>query len=421
VKVLWLTPVQLPASKGRDATSGGWMEGLRRALEACEPDVDLTIASWGHIRHEPFRAGNAEYLCISSDDPAGGRLRQLGWRWRPPDAPPGAVEACRRIITRTQPDLIHVHGSESFLGLALGGTNVPSVISLQGIIHALLRHATTGLSPADWLRLSATRESIHGYGFVQHLIQYRSRARTELAIMGLCDAYLGRTDWDRAVLRAARPDARYHRIDEILNPVFARQAWEDPGPGAPLFCTSGSSPFKGLETLLEALAVLRRTTGRDVRLRVAGAVRDGPMWPVVRRMLTDPNLRGAVDLLGVVEPAALASELRQASLYVHPSHMDNSPNALCEAMLAGLPCVASFVGGIPSLVTQEETGLLFHDREPVMLAQAIERLLDDRSLATRLGAAGRVAALDRHDPERVAHTVARIYAEEISKRVASDV
>ena len=412
MRVLWLTPVQLPAAKGRDATSGGWMEGLRSALEAHEPDVELTVASWGSVRHEPFRAGNADYYAISSEEPQG-RVARLRGRWCPLEAPPGAVEDCRRIIAQSKPDLIHVHGSESFLGLALAGTDVPSVISLQGIMHAYLRHATTGLGPADWLRLSATRQSLHGYGFPQRLSQYRRRARTELEIMALCDSYLGRTAWDRAVLKAIRPDARYYEAQEILGQAFFDQAWEDPGPEAPIFSTSGSSPLKGLETLLEALAVLRRTTGRAVRLRVAGSVQNGPMWPVVRRRLADPQLRGAVDLLGVLAPAAIAQEFRQAGMYVHPSHLDNSPNALCEAMLVGLPCVASFVGGIPSLIRHEESGLLFHDREPVMLAAAIERLLNDRTLAVRLGNQARLVARDRHDPKRVAQGVAAIYREVI--------
>jgi glycosyltransferase involved in cell wall biosynthesis len=420
VKVLWLTPVQLPAAKGRDATSGGWMEGLRSALEAHEPDIELTIASWGSVRHEPFRAGNAEYLSIAAGEPEG-RIAQVGARWRPPAAPQGAVQDCSRIIARSKPDLIHVHGTESFLGLALAGAGVPAVISLQGVMHAYLRHATTGLGPADWLRLSATRQALHGYGFPQRLSQYRRRARTELEIMALCDAYLGRTAWDRAVLKAVRPEARYYEAQEILGQVFYGQEWADPGPEAPLFTTSGSSPFKGLETLLEALAIVRATTGRALRLRVAGSVDSGPMWPVVKGKLTDPRLRGAVDLLGVLEPAAIAREFRQAALYVHPAHMDNSPNALCEAMLVGLPCAASFVGGIPSLVRDGETGLLFHDREPVMLGHAIERLLDDRPLAARLGAAARRVALDRHDPGRVARAVAQVYREEIGREAVHHV
>ncbi|MFA4965617.1 MAG: glycosyltransferase family 4 protein [Thermoleophilia bacterium] len=416
MKVLWLTPVQLPAAKGRDATSGGWMEGLRRALEACEPEVELTIASCGGVHHDPFREGNAEYLCIAAGSATPrGRLARLHGRWAVEPVPPGALADCRRIIARVGPDLIHVHGSESFLGLALAGSAVPSVLSLQGIVHAIWRQAAAGLGAADLLRLSMTRDFLHGYGLLHDLRRYRVRARTELKILTLCDAYLGRTAWDRGVLRAVRPDARYYRSDEILQPVFYGQRWEDPGPAAPIFCTSGASPFKGLETLLDAVAALQGTSAEPVRLRVAGAVRGGALWPLLKRRLADSRLRGRVDLLGVLDPPAILAELRAASVYVQPSHADNSPNALCEAMLVGLPCVASRVGGIPSLIEDGQSGLLCPDREPRMLAQAIGRLLVDRGQAARLGAGAHEAARVRHDPERAAHAVAQVYREEIRR------
>jgi glycosyltransferase involved in cell wall biosynthesis len=390
------------------------MEGLRRALEAYEPEVELTVASWGAAGYEPFVRGNARYVSIAADKPRG-KTREVLRRWEASETPPGAVRDCQRIITEQRPDLIHVHGSESFLGLALQGVRIPSVISLQGVIHACLRHATVCATPADWIRVTATRQTLHGYGAINDVRKHSGRARVELEIMALCDAYMGRTDWDRAVLRSVRPDARYYPCGEVLDDIYYGQPWSDPGPDAPIFCTSGSSRFKGLQTLLDALVMYRRMTGKSVRLRVAGAVEGGPFWPAIRRRLADPGLRQTTDLLGMLPPSALLQELRQASLYVHPSHIDNSPNALCEAMLVGLPCAASFVGGIPSLVEQGKTGLLFHDREPVMLARAIEQLLDDRSMAVRLGAAARRVALDRHDPERVAHAVAQVYREEISR------
>ena len=414
MRVLWLTPVQLPAAKGRAATGGGWIEELRRALELHEPEVELTIASWGNVHHQPFRVGDTEYRHIASDQPQGkvGRLRR---GWAVAQAPDRVVAECRETITEMAPDLVHVHGSESFLGLALANTDVPAVLSLQGMVHAIWRVAPSGLGAVDLLRLVATRDFVRGYGLLHDVRRYRARARTELQVLSLCDAYLGRTAWDRAVLMSVRPDARYYQSEEVLHPAFYRAFWDDPGPDAPIFCTSGPSPFKGLETLLDALTVLCRTSTRPVRLRVAGAVRGGPLWPVIERRLDDPRIKSRVELVGVLDPPALVREMCAASVYVHPSHADNSPNSLCEAMLVGVPCAASFVGGIPSLVRHGETGLLFHDREPVMLAQAIERLLDDRPLATRLGAAARRMALERHDPERVAHGVARVYREEISR------
>ena len=215
----------------------------------------------------------------------------LGARWAVAQAPDRVVAECRETITEMAPDLVHVHGSESFLGLALANTDVPAVLSLQGMMHAIWRVAPSGLGAVDLLRLMATRDFVRGYGLLHDVRRYRARARTELQVLSLCDAYLGRTAWDRAVLMSVRPDARYYQSEEVLHPAFYRAFWDDPGPDAPIFCTSGPSPFKGLETLLDALTVLCRTSTRPVRLRVAGAVRGGPLWPVIERRLDDPRIK----------------------------------------------------------------------------------------------------------------------------------
>lgn len=415
MRVLWLTPIQLPAAKGSSATTGGWLEGLRQALQEHEPDVQLTIASLGAVPHPAFRQGNAEYLWVPVEQPTS-RVGRLSARWRAPRVPQGAVDECRRVIADAQPDLVHVHGTDNFLGLALEGSRVPAVVSLQGIMQACARYVGSGLGPADWLRASATRQFVHGSGLVHTLRSYRARARTELRVLTLCDAFTGRTEWDRAVLRALRPDATYYHDDRILRRAFYAQAWHDPGPDAPIFCTSGGSPIKGLETLLDAAAILRGALRRPVRLRVAGAVRGSELWPVVKRRLADPRLRSAVELLGMLDAPAIARELQQASIYVQPSHIDNNANALCEAMLVGLPCVASYVGGLPTIIEHGHTGLLCQDGEPAMLARAIETLLVNRSMATGLGQAARDVALVRHDPERIAHEVAGIYRDVVQGR-----
>jgi sugar transferase (PEP-CTERM/EpsH1 system associated) len=76
-------------------------------------------------------------------------------------------------------------------------------------------------------------------------------------------------------------------------------------------------------------------------------------------------------------------------LFVLPSHWEGMPVAILEAMAAGLPVVATAVGGTPEVVEDETTGLLPPPRDPVALAEAISRLLRDPERARRMGEAGR--------------------------------
>jgi len=83
-----------------------------------------------------------------------------------------------------------------------------------------------------------------------------------------------------------------------------------------------------------------------------------------------------------------------ADLVVLPSHSEGSPNCLLEAMAAGLAVVATKVGGVPEVAADGHSSLLVDRNHPAMLAEAIDRLLNDEPLRRRLGDAARVRAAD---------------------------
>jgi glycosyltransferase involved in cell wall biosynthesis len=99
-----------------------------------------------------------------------------------------------------------------------------------------------------------------------------------------------------------------------------------------------------------------------------------------------------------------------ANVFVLPSLSEGSPNALLEAMACGLPVVATRVGGVPEIATDGATALLVPPKDPLSLARAIDRLLDDVDLGAALGTAARRAVLSRHTPEQRAATLSGLYA-----------
>jgi glycosyltransferase involved in cell wall biosynthesis len=141
-------------------------------------------------------------------------------------------------------------------------------------------------------------------------------------------------------------------------------------------------PQKAIEVMLEAMAIVRTSHPRAQLLVV------GPGDPT--------ELRGTAARLGVGDavsflggrsdvPAVLAA----ADLGVLSSHFEGSPLAVLEYMGAGLPVVATNVGGLPQMVVDGETGVLTPPRQPSALAAAVSRLLGDPALAARMGRAGR--------------------------------
>jgi glycosyltransferase involved in cell wall biosynthesis len=119
-------------------------------------------------------------------------------------------------------------------------------------------------------------------------------------------------------------------------------------------------------------------------------VGDGPDRPAVEREIARHRLEERVVLLG--EREDVAGLLASADVFVLPSRSEGMPMSVLEAMAAGLPVVASAVGGVPELVIDGETGTLVAPGDPDALARALGALVADPAARARLGAAARARA-----------------------------
>jgi len=166
------------------------------------------------------------------------------------------------------------------------------------------------------------------------------------------------------------------------------------------------SEEKNLGAVVEAAA---RLAGRfELRLTFIG---EGPAHSSLE---AEARRRGVASaFLPVVDHRRLPAYLADADAFVLPSYTEGHPKALLEAMSAGVPCVASNVGGNRSIIDQGATGLLFELGDPGALADALARVLGDPASARALGERARARTVERYD-------LARLVAEEIEllKRLA---
>ena len=105
----------------------------------------------------------------------------------------------------------------------------------------------------------------------------------------------------------------------------------------------------------------------------------------------------------------MAEELARAQVFALPSFGENSPNSLAEAMLVGTPVVAAFVGGVPSMVRDEETALCFPVGDEIVMAECLRKALSEEALAAQLAQNAQRVARQRHDPKSVAQRMLEIY------------
>ena len=414
MKILWFVNV-LPSAVSEHlglppvSGPGSWIENLRCALQA-HTDIELGICAPCEKPFEPIRIENTTYYGLRKTRPlsAIGRLVER-WRIDVRNAPP--VDECLSVIESFSPEVIHVHGTENVFGLLCAATDVPVVVSMQGLLTVCSRFYFSGVRPSERMRLLFSRSFPNGSGEIHGFLRMLKKAARERKIIGASRWLIGRTLWDRTIAWHLNPEAVYFHCAEIIRPRFYQAAWHssEADPNC-LYCTSSAMLFKGAETLIEAMSILRSGGLKTLRLKMAGIPHDGDVWRLCKTRIHRFGLSKAIELLGRIDADEIVRQIQGAAIFVYPSHVDNSPNSLVEAMLLGAPIVAANSGGIPSLVQDEREGLLYDGKDPFALAGRIGQLLDDPERAHRLGARARQRALDRNGPVTVARQMASIYA-----------
>lgn len=202
-----------------------------------------------------------------------------------------------------------------------------------------------------------------------------------------------------------RGTARNAHVKMIPAPVSFEPLAKDPcRPNLVLFLGSLQAD-KGIFDLLEAVAALRHDVP-DVRLVCAG---DGNRIAVAR-YAERLAIAEAVKFTGWVGPSGKRALFESAAVLAAPAYDAALPVSLVEAMAAGVPVIASAVGGMPEVIVDGVTGVLIAPGDSASLARHLRSLLLDRNLAARIGTAARDSLRLRFSPERVLPVIEELYA-----------
>jgi len=169
------------------------------------------------------------------------------------------------------------------------------------------------------------------------------------------------------------------------------------------------APPKDPLVLLEASQLLRG----EFKLLIIG---DGELRSAAENFIRKSRLNHTVILAG--ERKDIPEILAASDIFVLPSRWEGLPYTIIEAMMAGLPVVATSVGGVPELVDDWKTGVLVPPENPEALAETLQKLLDDPDLCKRMGQAGRKKALREFTLDRMLAETQRVYEEVLKSRVS---
>ena len=189
-------------------------------------------------------------------------------------------------------------------------------------------------------------------------------------------------------------------------------------PGVPLVtCVANVRRVKGIDILVRAAALVHRDIP-EAQFLVAGGLGNAPLERKHQaEMAVTRQSLGTDEFLKFIGPTRqVPALLKMSDLFVLPSRTEGLSNALLEAMSAGLPCVATAVGGNPEVVVDGVTGFLVPPENPEELARAIVKILRDPDLGRRMGAAGASRVRENFTSEQMAAKVTAAYRELLQRK-----
>ena len=164
----------------------------------------------------------------------------------------------------------------------------------------------------------------------------------------------------------------------------------------------------------EIIEVLPALSGVD--LLVIG---DGPQRTALEAGARALGCERRVVFTGSLPPEEVSARLREADVFVLNSRYEGLPHAVLEAFAAGIPVVATAVGGTPELVRDGESGVLVPPGDAKRLREAIQTLLDDAALRERLGRGGYAVLLERHSMSAMVDATEALLARVSGRRAAA--
>lgn len=414
-RILWFANTPCGAVEyltGKKVTgTGSWLYAMSQAISK-DCGYDLHIAFYWHNEMTTFNYDGITYHPILREG-FGNSLARYLYRFKQQFSSTfdrSEIDRVESVINQIAPDLIHFHGTEENFGLVSSRIkDIPMVLSIQGILAPILNKFYSGYSKEEILRNESFFPKIIFDGFSANERRMKIRVRREQQIYSNINHIIGRTEWDRDCSLSFNPDRKYYICNEVLRTSFLENKWNrQPITKFVLTTTMSNGLFKGLETVYKTAELLSHKK-INFEWRIIGLTKND-RFPQITRRITDiePDEVNIV-FVGSQNADEMVDTLKHSNAYVQVSHIENSPNSLCEAMAMGMPIIGTCVGGTSSMLENNEEGILIQDGDPYRLSGAIINMMMNYDQAVMMGESARNRAINRHLPQNVVKELISIY------------
>lgn len=439
MKILWVCNIMIPiiAEKlGLEASNKeGWLSGLLSEVLSRreENNIELAVA---FPAPNDFRCGEKHIYdgnVIWSGE-VSGPVNGLKWYAFSEDVTNPHIYAENLelqmwyIAEIFKPDVVHCFGTEYPHTLAMCRVFPDKsrlLVGIQGLCGLIAERYFADL-PKQVIHSKTLRDVLRKDDLLSQQKKFVLRGELEREVVSLTGNITGRTVWDRTNTAKWNPEAEYFVMNETLRSDFYNDVWQEENcERHSIFLSQGDYPLKGLHYMLKALPIIRQKYP-DAKVYVAGngiigeggfkkRLKISAYGKYLRKLIRENGLWDSVEFLGRLTGKEMKERYLHSHLFVCCSSLENSPNSLGEAMLLGMPCVSADVGGVSSIFTGGEDGILYSGKDlesnAENLAKAVCQMWGDSSKMNEYCDNARKHALKTHDKESNYQRLIEIYTQ----------
>lgn len=405
MKILWLVNIVMPelaVHLGQTpSVFGGWLTGAMKAVR--DSGHSLAVCTTVPGKGGRYEVGGVTYYLV----------------------PQGELDGMSRdfcaILSHETPDAVHIYGTEFAHCWALARICTPEqlVVTVQGSLEYYKDEVFAGISEQickDNLVHKLLRAAHKGGQSIElQKNSFYDRAKYEVLTLRHARYIHGGSNWGCAVARSINPACTTFDFGLTLRDSFyTDDRWNLDLCQKHTIYALVSYPIKGFHKLLAAMPIITQRFP-DTKIYVIGnkiphrrysglkkfvqELAPDYQW-YLQKQIEALNLAEHLDFLGYLDEPHVKEQLLKAHVFVSPSSIENQSTALGEAMILGVPSVASCVGAMQEMIDHGEDGFLYPFNETYMLADHICRIFEDPALARQFSLRGREHACRTYDREK---------------------
>ena len=412
MKILWLcnVPVSVIAKQENlKSVFGGWLDGAITPL--IEDENNQLMYLFPNTNKLEGKIGNLTYSSFSPIN-----IFKVDTK---------LIERFKQVLTNYNPDIVHIWGTELSHSLCMMkaceelGLLDKTVINIQGLCSYIAKHYDAGL-PTKVMKRYTLKGLLKGFKNIESEKRaFERRGKLEIECLKMTKNVIGRTDWDRACTTQINPSVNYYHCNATLRNSFYGESWDLSGSQRySMFVTQSNYAIKGFHKVLQAMPLIISqfpeaklySTGRDLlKCSFMAKIKQSSYEKYLVSLIKKYKLENNVEFLGSLSEQDIVDRYKKTHCHILSSSIENESNSLGEAMMLGVPSVASFVGGVTTTFCHNKDGYMYPFDAEYMLAYYVCKIFKDDSLAMEFSENSKTHSKELYDKETNANCLKDIY------------